>query len=380
MSWLNRIGSGLLLAVLAGALHAAEVQNMYEVLVPVTDQDQASRYAAFEQGFGEVLVRVSGNSKLAGISPVQAPGFVQQYRYLQLDKPTSPEPAKADAPVVTHNLWMRFDEAAIKKMLRTNGHSIWGSQRPEVLVWLAVRDGQNRYILRNQDISPIRDAVMAEGVRRGLPLIWPAYDDKDSRQVQFADIWGGFFDAVMRASQRYTAASAILVGRMDWQKKNGWQIDWSLFMDGQQTNWQQRSMDLPVLMAAGINPVADQLASRFAVVENASGVATMRLLVNGVADAESYTRVARYLQSLALVKQVYATDISPGQALFRLDINGGEDDLRRTIALERVLLPEPAPLPVMPVTPAPPVASDAQIVAAPVPQIMAPLPLRYRLN
>jgi uncharacterized protein len=374
MAWLNRMWCGFLLAGFSCVLQAAEVQNMYEVQMPVTDQNQESRSAAFEQGFVEVLVRVSGNSKLTGINTAQAPGYVQQYRYLQLEKPATPEPAKADGPAMTHNLWMRFDENAIKKLLRSNGLSIWGSQRPEVLVWLAVRDGQNRYILRHQDVSPIRDAVMAEGARRGLPLIWPIYDTKESKLVQFADIWGGFFDSVATASQRYTHASAVLVGRMDWQKKSGWQIDWSLFMNGQQTNWQQRSMDLPVLMAAGINPVADQLASRFAVVENASGVASMHVLVNGVVDAETYTRVARYLQSLALVKQVYATDILPGQAQFYLDINGGEDDLRRTIALERILSPEPLPMPVTPVAPI------AQTEPAPSPPIAAPLPLRYRLN
>ena len=372
MSWLNRVWSGLLLAGLSCVLHAAEVQNMYEVLLPVTGQDQDNRHIAFEQGFTEVLVRVSGSSKLAGINTAQAPSYVQQYRYVQLEKPANPVPPKADEPVITHNLWVQFDEAAIKKLLRSNGLSVWGTQRPSVLVWLAVRDGQNRYILRNQDISPIRDAVVAEGIRRGIPLIWPIYDAKESKQVQFVDVWGGFFDSVTSASQRYTAASAILVGRMDWQKKSGWQIDWSLLMNGQQTSWQQRSMDLPVLMAAGINPVADQLATRFAVVENVTGVASMKVLVTGVSDAEGYTRVARYLQSLALVKQVFATDILPGQAQFQLDINGGEDELRRTIALERILVPDTTsqPIPLMP--------QSAEL--QPQPQLAAPTMLRYRLN
>jgi hypothetical protein len=163
------------------------------------------------------------------------------------------------------------------------------------------------------------------------------------------------------------------VGRMDWQKKSGWQIDWSLLMNGQQTNWQQRSMDLPVLMAAGINPVADQLATRFAVVENVTGVASMKVLVTGVSDAEGYTRVARYLQSLALVKQVFATDILPGQAQFQLDINGGEDELRRTIALERILLPDTTTQPV------PLIPQGAAL--QPQPQVAAPpVMLRYRLN
>ena len=352
MRWLNRVYCAVLLAGLASLSHAAEVQNMFEVTMPVTDQDQDTRATIFQQGFAEVLVRVSGNNQLPAINLSDAPSYVQQYRYLQLDKLVNIVPAKSDTPVPTHNLWVRYDEASVKKLLRSKGLMIWGAQRPTVLVWLAVRDGQNRYILRDQDSSPIRDAVNLEAARRGLPLIWPSYDDKDSKQFGFTDIWGGFFETVNRASQRY-AASAVLIGRMDWQKKSGWQIDWSYMQDGTQQNWQQRATDLPVLMAAGINPVANQLASRFAVSETPAGVTSLDILVKGVEGAEAYSQVAQYLQSLALVKQMYATDITPGQAQFRLDINGNEQDLRRTIALNRTLSPEAMPEPSAVTPPAP---------------------------
>jgi len=172
MNWLSRVWAGLLLASLSFALHAAAVQNMYEVSLPVTDQNQDSRRAAFETGFTEVLVRVSGSSKLPGINLAQAASYVQQYRYLLLETPEKSSPPKKGGVVATHTLWIQFDETAIKKLLRSQNLPVWGAQRPAVLVWLAVRDGQNRYILRNQDASPIRDAVNAEGQRRGLPLIW----------------------------------------------------------------------------------------------------------------------------------------------------------------------------------------------------------------
>jgi uncharacterized protein len=361
MSWLNRLGTGLLLATVASVSQAAEVQNMYEVQVPVTDQNQETRQAAFALGFAEVLVRVSGSSTLPAINMTQASSYVQQYRYVPVEKPEIAVPVKAGEPVMTHNVWLRFDEAAIKKLLRSNGLSVWGSQRPDVLVWLAVRDGPSRYILGRNDVSPIRDAVAAQGVRRGIPLIWPLYDDKESKKVAFTDVWGGFFEQVSQASQRYNA-TAILIGRMDWQKKAGWQIDWSLLQDGKQLNWQQRSTELPVLMAGGINPVADLLAARFAVIENPTGVASLTLQVNGVTGAEAYTQVEQYLRSLALVRQVFATNISPGQVQFRLDINGGEADLRRIIALERTLTPE----------------GVTELPTAPA--VAAPVILRYRLN
>lgn len=211
---------------------------MYEVALPVLSQDKQIRKTAFEQAFAEVLVRISGNSVVVSqLNIKSASQYVQQYRYLPLSKEDKREaPVMLEMSQPKYMLWVQFNQGLIKKQLRENALPIWGQQRPGVLLWIAVRDGRHRYILRDLDQSVIKDVVEKEARRRGLPVIWPKFDVVDRRNVLFADIWGSFWERISRASERYSAG-AILVGRMHWL--NGqWQMDWSMRSAGESQSWQ----------------------------------------------------------------------------------------------------------------------------------------------
>ena len=322
---------------------AAVVKDIYEVSLPVQSQASDIRRAAFEQAFIEVLVRASGNSLAStSIDVRKASRYVQQYRYLPLPE-TKPAVGDTDPSAPRHTLWVQFNEGAIKKLLRENALPIWGQQRPSVLLWLAVRDGQNRYILREQDSSAIKDAVALEAKRRGLPLAWPRMDQADRQAVGFADVWGSFWDPVMRASQRYPV-DAVMIGRMNWLG-GSWQVNWSLMLDKQTANWKLKALDLELLMASGIDVATDQIASRFSVREDVGNEGQLIVQVNGIQQLNSYAGAARYLRSLAPVKSVYVTEVDPKWVRFHIDMTGDMNDLQRIIALGRTLLPDTPTLP-----------------------------------
>ncbi len=352
---------------------AALVKNLYEVTLPVAGQDRQLRNAAFEQAFVQVLVRVSGSSlSSTRIDLRLAPRYVQQYRYLVVKKPEAEQqPASSDAPP-EYQLWVQFNEGAIKRLLQDNALPIWGQQRPEVLVWIAVRDGKNRYILRDQDQSAIKQAAEKEAARRGLPITWPRMDQDDRSVVSFADVWGSFWGPVLRASKRY-AVNSVLIGRMDWQGSS-WKVDWSLAVDGQAQQWRLKALDLELLMASGVDVATDQIAARFSVLEDVANQGQLVVHVNGVDGLRNYASTVRYLRSLAPVKSVYATRVEDNWVQFHVDLTGGKDDLRRIIALGRTLLPDtpppmavetPVPQVLQPVTP--PSTDAAPSAEAPVP-------------
>lgn len=325
------------------AAQAAVVKHMYEVSLPVVSQDKQIRKAAFEQAFIETLVRVSGS----GLAPTEvdiskASRYVQQYRYLPLDKAMQNPPAASGAAEVQpqHLLWIQFNSRAIKKLLRQNNLPIWGQQRPAVLVWLAVRDGPSRYVLRQQDKSPIKEAVETEARRRGLPLIWPAYDKKDQAELAFVDLWGGFWGPVKKASARY-GVDAILLGRMSWLGGQ-WQVSWSLQQGKQPVeNWQLRAIDLNMLMAGGIDMATDQIASRFAVRDSGMDEGPLVVQVKGIHQLDDYVRSSRYLASLAPVKYIYAKQVNRDEVQFAVELRAEKEDLQRVIGLGRTLLPLP---------------------------------------
>lgn len=320
---------------------AVVVEQMYEVSLPVVSQEKDIRQAAFEQAFIEVLVRISGNSAIAAQLDIkQARNYIQQYRYLALDKPIVQEETAntIDIPVAKHKLWIQFNEGLIKKLLRDNAMPVWGKQRPTVLVWLAVRDGNNRYILRQQDRSVLKEALSKEAQRRGLPVEWPKFDAQDRQKVLFADVWGSFWDPVIAASQRYNV-DAVLIGQMNWLS-GSWQVNWSMKLADKTQSWRLRALDLDVLMASGIDLATDQIAQQFAVLEDDSSEGEIIVQVNNVKHVYSYAKTQQYLSSLAPVKNVFATRIEPDHVRFSIDMTGDQEDLERIIALGKTLLPD----------------------------------------
>jgi len=320
---------------------AAVVEHMFEVSLPVVNQNKDIRKAAFEQGFIEVLARVSGSSIAAAQLDVStASRYVQQYRYLVLDKPVQQKetPDSLDVPVANFNLWVRFNEGLVKELLRENSLSIWGKERPTVLLWLVVRDGGNRYVLRKIDKSTIKQAVEKEARRRGLPIVWPKFDQIDQQSVLFADIWGSFWDPVITASERYKT-DAVMIGRMNWVN-NIWQVDWSLNLNKKTDSWKLKALDLQALMASGIDVATDQIASRFAVLEDMGNEGELIIQINNINHVQGYAKVSHYLSSLAPVKNVFATQVLKDSVRFQIEMIGNQDDLKRIIALSRTLTPE----------------------------------------
>ena len=325
------------------------VKQMYEVTLPVISQDKQIRTATFEQAFIETLVRVSGDSTVTSQLDIKlASKYVQQYRYLPLpeDKNTA-KPVMLKMTQPKHLLWIQFNQGLITKLLRESDLPVWGQQRPRMLVWIAVRDGGHRYVLKRSDQSVIKDVVEKEAQRRGLPLIWPEYDEVDRGNVLFADIWGSFWEPISQASGRYNAGS-VLVGRMNWLN-GSWQVDWSMSLANESQNWALRSKNLQMLMANAIDTATDNVSSRYSVLENSDNAGQLVLQVNGINRIHSYAKASRYLSSLALVKNVFALRVEDNNVQFNVDMTGTQEDLQRVIALGKTLVPDT--LNILPVEP-----------------------------
>jgi len=327
--------------ILTTDVQAAVIKQIYEISVPVVSQEKHIRHLAFEQGLIEVSVRVSGNSLApTQINLKQAARLVRQYHYKAMSQAEIDAYVKKTSALVApkFKLWMEFDDARVKQLLLSKGLPIWGYQRPNVLVWLAVKDARNRYLLKKSDVSQIKDALTLEAKRRGLPLLWPKFDQQDKQVVSFIDVWGEFLEPVKQASKRYSA-DAVLLGRMDWN--NGrWAVNWSLLMDGTSQSWQLSAIDLAVLMNSGVGVATDYISSRFAVYANSANDGELLLRVSNLSGLNQYAKASHYLASLAAVKNVYALQVNQFQVDFHIELSGDESDLKRIIALGKTLVPD----------------------------------------
>ena len=319
-----------MLVAIVPAASAVVVKGLYNVEFPVPDQSTRVRNAVFTKGLEEVLIRVSGNQAiLKAIEPATASAYVQQYSYAeQQDDPTA----------LSYILNVEYNAGKIISLLRDSGQAVWGEHRSEAVVWVAVRDGANRYVLKDSDDSLLKAAVDESATRCGVPVIWPANDRKDQQQLQFTDLWAAFAGPIRTASKRYSKGPTI-VGRLSWTGSE-WKGDWSLFVESSSYGWSVSGSDYNTLISEGIDLCADKIGRHYAVLERTDTSGPHLLVeINNIDSVQTYRKIEKFLQDLAAVRQTNVVRIDKENVVFRIDLRGDVDDFVRSVAIGRKLEP-----------------------------------------
>jgi len=319
---LKSLWTTLILAVVALPAWAVEVTSLYTAQVPLDQEEEDPRARAYELALADVLLRVSGSELSADLEMVELL-FPDPAAYVVRFRPGADD-----------TLWVSFDGEAIEKALRQAGQTVWGSDRPLTLVWLAVDWGQGeREIIsaddpaRNRDEARsidrnrlLRQRVLDIAERRGLPVVFPLLDTVDLQNVSFSDIWGGFDDALIGASERYEANS-ILVGRI--RPASSQRNRWSYYFGGAERTWSGE----PELT---ISLVADLLGAEFAISGNAT-VESIDLTVAGIDSVEAFGAMQNLLSELTVIEVFSIAQVEGDRVRYRVEALGGVDRLRRAL-------------------------------------------------
>ena len=319
---LKSLWAMLLLAFVVTPAWAVEVTSLYTAQVPFDQNADDARARAYETALAEVLLRVSGSelspdSEMMGLLFPDPASFVVRFR-----------------PGADDTLWVTFDGEAIEDELRRSGQTVWGSDRPLTLIWLAVDWGQGeREIISADDPqrrvdaarSIDRDRLLRQRIldiaeRRGLPVVFPLLDTVDLQSVSFSDIWGGFDDALVAASQRYEANS-ILVGRI--RPESGQRNRWSYYFGGEERSWNGE----PEVV---LGLVGDLLADEFAISGNAV-LEMMELTIAGIDTIEAFAAVQKLLAGLAPIESFSIAEVEGDRIRYRVAALGGMDRLSRAL-------------------------------------------------
>lgn len=301
---------------------AVEIATLYSAEIPLDPDADDPRNDAYAAALVEVLLRVSG-PELANNPEVIEELFPNPAAYVTQYRPGS------DA-----SLWVSFDGQAIEAKLRNAGQTIWGRDRPLTIVWLAVDWGrgereiiaagdpnhtpqQARSIDRNR---MLRERVLEIAAQRGLPLAFPLLDTTDLQKVTFSDIWGGFDDRVLDASQRYEANS-VLIGRL--RPSSSQRNRWSYYFHTDRRSWSGQA-------EAIINQVADLLAAEFAVGGNAP-IELLVLSVAGIESIDAYGAMQQLLSGVSLIEGYMIAEVSGDTVSYWVEIRGGAERLRRAL-------------------------------------------------
>jgi hypothetical protein len=329
------------LLLLHAVVRAEMVYDLYTAQTPVAGQGAEARAGGRREAFAKVLVKASGDRSLPGKSAIakelsQANRYVRQYSYRALeDKPES-GPEAEQAP--DRLLRVQFDETAVNHLLRSKGIAVWGRARPLALIWLGVERDGRRGLFQPEAEPQLRAALEQIADERGLPVLFPLMDLEDRANLQASDLWGGFEQAIRRASERYQP-DVILVGRLRKRGGGDWLADWTLYQPDTLKQWQTQDRTRQGAATEGLHLMVDKLAARFAPRSVARADTSLRIRVAGLNRLADYLLVKDYLGSLDSIRSLDLLSASPDTVSFLVRVQGDRETLARGIMLGRLLEP-----------------------------------------
>ena len=334
------------LLVLSPLARAEVVDNLYQVREPVTSQQPDERNAALKRAFQVLAVRLTGDPQ-AGQNPglasaLAAPeALITQYGY------------DAGPPEV---LVVNFDPAAAERALGQAGLSVWGANRPVVMVWW-LNDADSGASLVG-DGQPASAAVQRGAQRAGLPIRLPLADLSEQLAGTAANIDASDPTALRQASERYGANALLAVHAKS--QGSGWQAQWRLWNGGAAEQGSSQAADQDALAAAVLQDVGARLSKKFV---SRPGTTQPLTLVADNSNFERYAQLQKALEPLSsrLVK-VEGTQLT-------YDLTANPDQLQAQLGLAG-LQPASAPTPAAPA----PAAAGAPVDANAAPTAPAALP------
>lgn len=321
LSWL------VLLLPLVG--HAAVVNNLYSDEEPLEHSMTNPQQAAMSKALANTLVKVAGNVSVLNNNVIKQ-ALTQPDKYVLGFSVDTQQTTQGVQNILTAN----FDEIAIKNLLRSANVAIWGNNRPSTLLWVAVHSNGQRYILRQE--QQLATAIRSGFTERGVPLLFPLLDFDDAQNISSVDIWGGFNDKVLQASQRYGVGS-VLSGRLT---ERGGLYYGRLTLLFQQQNYSVDVNQADTAKVANVmaNLVASTLSKHYAVGARAQSKTDVTMLrVAGVDSLEDFAALYRFLDQLVAVRSLIVSEVSGNEIMVLLKIDGSEAQFAEALDLERKL-------------------------------------------
>lgn len=318
---------------------AATVNDLYQVREPVASQQPEERNAALLRALDTLVLRLTGNPealKNPGLDALRKDPqqIVSQYGY------------------ESDNLLVDFDPISTDRSLRQAGLSLWGANRPAIMLWWLNdgSDGSNLIGDGQSSATPLSQAAQ----HRGLPLRLPIADLSEQLLAVPENLGASDPVALREASERY-AADALLA--VQAREDNGqWQAEWRLWLGEEREQGKVQGADQAALADGIFLAIGERLAPRFVVAPGAASSLTVE--VQGT-DLARYAELQRALEPFGAQLRQAKGDILVYQ------VNASAEQLRAQLALLGL---QEAPAEAAPLDASQAPAEHAQ--GAPTPQIV----------
>ncbi|WP_193747483.1 DUF2066 domain-containing protein [Cellvibrio sp. OA-2007] len=371
---------------LACGANAGQKVDIYRTDTLVKSQSERERNAAARTTFGQLIVRVSGQTSALEHPAIKAALPKAENYLFGFSYKSSAEKITVDGktfPAV--GLQLNYEPLAIEQLLRESQLPLWPAIRPKVLVWLVAKDPTGlRLVPELTDLQ----AMQMQAEYRGLPLVFPKLDLEDTLSLSANDLWELNREKIAAASLRYKA-DAILVGRYTPSSMGvipapvipeeqiddlidaayatsssassssvtasssqagdnlvvaepipgPWMGDWQLLHEASDQSFADETPEIKGLFVAAIDHAADYFAHQYAIMPTNQGPQTIVLHVGNITSFGAFKQVQAYLSELAMVQRMEVMQVNAEGLRVRLTTEGDARLLMSTLALGRRLAP-----------------------------------------
>ena len=366
-SKLAHLGVALLLMITTQSSSGLQVPGLYEHRVVVANESDAERNRAFREALEAVLLKVTGDRRWLSAPVIQqaisnAQSYVEAISYSSEATEVSTDavdPEQGEQIIgdqqendvaslndsqtreirETRYINVNFAQSLLDDLLAGADIPVWDSNRPSVLVWMALQNNEGERSMATADSNPEIISFMQKfAAERGLPIIFPVLDFEDRRALTEDAVWALDEDVIRRASERY-GADSVLSGRLHFTISGELVGLWQFIFQGQAEVFDGFDEELESYLDEPLDRITNQLASHFALIPEATNQQIVRIQVEGIRDLSAYSALLNYISSLGLVESVITTAFE-GQLLeLQLGLLGNTQQLFELIALDRDLLP-----------------------------------------
>jgi hypothetical protein len=375
---------------------AVEVKDLYQAKVIVASQERSHRRTALKEALAAVMVKVGGKKSVLtndvfkkAISNYNL--YVTQYHYsrkkstkLYGSKGGSKDSSKhgskpnlSSSAKIKKSLFLiaNFNENKINALFQQANLPLWGSLRPQVLLWLIDEQGFERNILSSSSNSELPLIVDNFSNERGLPLLMPLMDLTDANNIRMSDFWGRFEQPIKIASERYFAEAIAIMRFSDssllaantepllddktfnhndnvsdttpkliaipdadclmCQKSAEYVLDWSLITERQKFSKRYQGVDRQALLREGLSDITELIYQHYALSTSVNN--DFYIDVANVESLKSYTEIVLFLNELSAVKSVQLVSANGSMRRFNLTLLGSKSALLASLKLNKKL-------------------------------------------
>jgi len=210
-------GNAFLLIVIVSflssmSLGAVEVKGLYQASIAINSQNSNDRAHALKKALAAVMLKVGGEKSVLDNNVIKKSLsnyhlYLSQYRYQHKALQIADEQGNEKQLF----LLASFNKEKINQLFQQANLPLWGSLRPQVLLWLVDEQGLTRRIMSNSSASNLPFMVNEFSAQRGLPIMMPLMDLTDANQIKLSDVWGRFQQPIKEASSRYFAEAIVVM-------------------------------------------------------------------------------------------------------------------------------------------------------------------------